>query len=229
MLALLASVPLTAAVAQVKVDLELILMADGSGSVDEEEFALQRSGYARALRDPRIINAIQSGPSGGIALAYVEWSGPGLQVPVVDWTHLRTKAEILAFAKELEEHPRELYGGGTAVGSAIEWATESLSSNKFDGRRRVIDVSGDRPDRHGLPADVGRDRAVAKGITINGLPILEGFFGLQQWFQQNVIGGPGAFSIPARGFNDVGTAIRLKLIREIAGRIVEQADAQQSN
>lgn len=229
MLALLAPVTLTVAEAQIKVDLELILMADGSGSVDDEEFALQRSGYARALRDPRIIDAIQSGPRGGIALAYVEWSGPALQVPVIDWTHLRTKSEILAFAKELEDHPRELYGGGTAVGSAIEWAAESLSSNKFDGRRRVIDVSGDGPDRHGLPAGIGRDRAVAKGITVNGLPILEGFFGLQRWFQENVIGGPGAFSIPARSFTDVGTAIRLKLIREIAGRHVEQADMDQSN
>lgn len=202
--------------AQGKVDLELILMADGSGSVDDEEFTLQRIGYARALRDPRVIDAIRSGPLGRIALSYVEWSGPELHVPIVPWTMIRTKQDIASVAGILESHPRELYGGGTAIGDAILYGVQALKGNAFDGRRRVIDISGDGPDRNGLPAYLGRDKAVAEGVTVNGLPILQGYLDLAEFFRDNVIGGPGAFSIPARRFADVETAIRIKLIREIA-------------
>ena len=212
--------------AQTKVDLELILMADGSGSIDDEEFTLQRGGYTRALRHPRIINAIRSGPLGRIALTYVEWSGPFLQVPVVPWTMIGSKDDIAAFAKKLETHPRELYGGGTAVGSAVLYAIDSLKNNSFDGRRRVIDVSGDGPDRHGPLASDSRDQAVALGMVVNGLPILEGYFGLADWFRDNVIGGPGAFVIPARRFEDVETAIRIKLIREIAEKSKDDPSQQ---
>lgn len=204
------------ATAQTKVDLELILLADGSGSVDDVEFSLQRLGTARALRHPRVVRAIQSGFRGQIALAYVEWSGPDLHVPVVPWTLLRTPADVEAFAAKLETHPRELYGGGTAIGDAILHGVESLQGNAFEARRRVIDISGDGPDRNGLPAAVGRDEAVKQGITVNGLPILEGRFGLDEFFRANVIGGRGAFVIPARTFADFETAIRVKLIREIA-------------
>ena len=205
------------AMAQVKVDLELILMADGSGSIDDEEFLLQRHGYARALRDPRTIDAIRYGPLGRIALSYVEWSGPALHVPIVPWTMIRTEADIAAFADVLMRWPRELHGGGTAIGDAILYGAASLEANGFEGRRLVIDVSGDGPDRNGLPAAVGRDQAVAQGMTVNGLPIIEGFLWLDEFFTDNVIGGPGAFSIPARGFKDIYVTIRKKLIREIAG------------
>lgn len=202
--------------AQTRVDLELILLADGSGSVDDVEFSLQRLGTARALRHPRVVQAIQSGFLGRIALAYVEWSGPELHIPVVPWTLLRTPADVDAFAAKLETHPRELYGGGTAIGDAILHGVQSLQGNAFEARRRVIDISGDGPDRNGLPAAVGRDEAVKQGITVNGLPILEGRFGLDEFFRTNVIGGRGAFVIPARTFADFETAIRAKLIREIA-------------
>jgi hypothetical protein len=200
------------------VDLELILMADGSGSVDDEEFILQRRGTARALRDPAIIKAIKGGILGRIALSYVEWSGPELKVPIVDWTIIQSEADITAFAKKLEDHPRELYGGGTAVGDAIVYGAESILRNKFDGTRRVIDLSGDGPDRNGMAAVDGRDYAVSKRITVNGLPILafEGDY-LAEFFKTNVIGGPGAFYIAAQGFKDFYTAIRRKLILEIAG------------
>ena len=210
--------PVLPAAAQTPVDLELILMADGSGSVDQPEFELQRLGYARALRHPRVLNAIRSGPLGKIALAYVEWSGPELQVPIIPWRIVQTAADIAEVAKTLEEHPRELYGGGTAIGNATIYGMTSIQSNAFKGRRRVIDISGDGPDRNGLEAYIGRDKAVAAGMTVNGLPILEGFPWLQKFFVDNVIGGPGAFSIPARTFADVETAIRVKLIREIAFR-----------
>ena len=202
------------------VDLELILMADGSGSVDDEEFILQRHGYAKALRDPAIIRAIKGGILGRIALSYVEWSGPELKIPIINWTVIRTKADLDAFAKTLEGHPRELYGGGTAVGDAIVYGADSILGNVYDGTRRVIDISGDGPDRNGMAAIDGRDYAVAKRITVNGLPILafEGD-GLADFFRDNVIGGRGAFYIAASGFKDFFRAVRRKLILEIAGKM----------
>jgi len=205
--------------AQQKVDLELILMVDGSGSVDDDELLLQRLGYAQALRNPRVISAIGSGPLGRIAIAYVEWSGAVLKVPIVPWTVLSDRASIEAVARRLEKEPRVLYGGGTAIGNAILYGARSLDSNAFDGKRWVVDLSGDGPDRDGLPAIFGRDQAVAQGITVNGLPILGEFAGLNIFFLDNVIGGPGAFSIPARTFKDFNSAVLTKLIREIAGRM----------
>ncbi|HSR55259.1 MAG TPA: DUF1194 domain-containing protein, partial [Alphaproteobacteria bacterium] len=101
-----------------KVDLELILLVDGSGSVDDNEFILQRMGYARALRNPRVLSAIRNGPLGRIALTYVEWSGPALKVPIVPWTVISDAVGIEAFAQKLEKVPRQLYGGGTALGDA---------------------------------------------------------------------------------------------------------------
>ena len=201
-----------------KVDLELILMVDGSGSIDANEFDLQRQGYIRALNDPRVIDAISVGPNHRIALAYVEWSGPALQAVVAPWSAIATADDMNAFVQKLAETPRLLYGGGTAVGAAIFYGTASLLGNGFDGRRLVIDVSGDGANRNGPPAELGRDQAVAQGMTVNGLPILEDEPGLDQYYERNVIGGPGAFSIPAKGFKDFATAIRMKLIREIAGR-----------
>ena len=203
--------------AQEKVDLELILMADVSGSVNFEEFRLQRLGYAQALRNPRVVSAIRNGPQGGIALSYVEWSGHFLKSVIVPWTVVRDAADVEKIAQALENQPREIYGGGTAVGSAILYGAQSINSNAFDGTRKVVDLSGDGPDKDGLPASVGRDQAVAQGVTVNGLPILGEFPGLDVFFLDNVIGGPGAFSIPARSFKDFQSAILTKLIREIAG------------
>ena len=205
------------AIARERVDLELILLADGSGSIDDEEFLLQRRGYARALRHPRVIGAIRSGQLGRIALTYVEWSGAFLHVPIVPWALIRSEADIETFAKQLEQRPRELEGGGTAVGAAILHGVKSLRENAFDGTRRVIDISGDGPDKDGVPAVVGRDQAMAEGVTVNGLPILDGRHPqLDLFFMDNVIGGPGAFSIPAKGFKDFYRAILSKLIREVA-------------
>ena len=209
-----------------QVDLELILMVDGSGSVDAEEYELQRRGYAQALRDPQVLDAIQSGFLGQIALTYVEWSGPQLHVPIVPWRLIRGAADVEAFAAELDRQPRVLFGGGTALGNAIEYGARSIEANAFESKRRVIDVSGDGPDRNGLPARAGRDFAVAQGMTVNGLPILEGFAGLQVFFEDNVIGGPGAFSIPAQGFKDFAIAVRRKLILEIAGERAEPRHAE---
>lgn len=203
--------------AQEKVDLELILMVDGSGSIDDDEFILQRLGYAKAFRNPRVAAAIRNGPRRKISVSYVEWTGPFLQVPIIDWTVLHDKASIEAFATRLEIGPRELYTGGTAVGNAILYGAQSIKFNTFTGKRRVIDVSGDGPTNRGFPAALARDQVVAQGYTVNGLPVLGNYPGLDVFFLDNVIGGPGAFSIPARTFKDFNSAILSKLIREIAG------------
>lgn len=205
--------------AQEKVDLELILMVDGSGSIDDDEFILQRMGYAKAFRNHRVASAIRNGPLGKIAVAYVEWTGPFLQVPIIDWVVLHDQASIEAFSTQLEVGPRELFSGGTAVGNAILYGAQSIKANKFLGTRRVIDVSGDGPTNRGFPAALARDQAVAQGCTVNGLPILTNYPGLDVFFLDNVIGGPGAFSIPAKTFKDFNSAILTKLIREIAGGI----------
>jgi len=204
------------------VDLELILMADASGSVDTDEFQLQRRGTAAALRDPRIINAIQFGRRGRIALSYVEWSGPELQEVIVPWSLIESAGDLHRFAKRLEETPRQLFGGGTAIGNALLYGAKSIETNAFIGDRRVIDLSGDDRDIDGLPAVVGRDRVVARGITINGLPVLEWAYGLDEFFRDHVIGGPGAFYVPAVEFKDFQLAFRKKLIREIAGGAHEE-------
>ncbi len=206
-----------AAQEKIKVDLELILMADGSGSIEYAEFLLQRRGYAKALRDRRVIDSIRFGPKGRIALAYVEWSGPEFKEPIVQWTMIRTKQDIEAFAKTLEDHPREVFSGGTALGDAILYGVSSLETNKFAGDRRVIDLSADGSDKDGLDAVVGRAQAVARGITVNGLPIIGDWPELEPFFRDNVIGGPGAFYVPAYNFRDFEIAVRKKLIREIVG------------
>ncbi len=202
--------------AQEKFDLELVLLADASGSIDDDEFLLQRLGVAQAFRNPRVASAVGSGPLGKIAVIYVEWTGPFLQTRITDWTVLSSPASVEAFAARLEKAPRELFSGGTAVGHAILYGVKALDENAFIGTRRVIDISGDGPNNRGLPASFARDQAVAAGITVNGLPILNNWPGLDIYFLDNVIGGPGAFSIPARGFKDFNTAILTKLIREIA-------------
>ncbi len=209
-------IPGLAAQAQEKVDLELVLMADASGSIDDDEFLLQRLGVAQAFRNPRVASAVGSGPLGKIAVMYVEWTGPFLQTRIADWTVLSSPASAQAFAARLESAPRELFSGGTAVGHAILYGAKTLAENAFAGTRRVIDISGDGPNNRGIPASLARDQAVAAGITINGLPILSNWPGLDIYFLDNVIGGPGAFSIPARGFRDFNSAILTKLIREIA-------------
>ena len=216
-LGLLLTMFLHPAVAQEKVDIELILMADGSGSIDTYEFRLQRGGYATALRDPNVIEAIKNGFYGQIAISYVEWSGPALQVPIVPWMIVKDETDIDVVASLLEKTPRQLHGGGTTPGNAILYGVRSLLANQFEGKRMVIDVSGDGPDMGGYPSARARDQAVAQGITINGLPILNDFPRLDVFFKENIIGGRDSFSITANDFEDFFDAVRMKLIREISG------------
>ncbi|MFQ5972300.1 MAG: DUF1194 domain-containing protein [Alphaproteobacteria bacterium] len=215
------------AVAQEAVDLELVLAVDISGSIDEAEARLQRRGYIAALTDERVITAIQAGILGRIAVAYVEWGGEDLQQAVVDWRIIHDRRTARAFAAELDAARLTVNASKTSISAALRFASVLLSSNDFAGFRQVIDVSGDGPNNAGLLVNLARDLAVAAGITINGLPVinerpnrfgLPGLADLDRYYANCVIGGPGAFIVTAHGFGDFGAAIRRKLILEIAGK-----------
>lgn len=199
------------------VDLELVLSADVSRSVDDQEFRLQREGYAQAFRDKRVLDAIRGGGMRRIAVVFVEWAAANMQQVVIDWTLIDGPESAEAFADQLMKRPRAyFFGGGTAVGDALYHAATLFENNGFEAERRVIDLSGDGRTRNGMPAAPARDYVVAQGIVINGLPILGEPF-LEEFYAREVIGGPGSFSQPAEGFEDFANAVRSKLIREIAG------------
>lgn len=208
----------------VPVDLELVLAVDVSGSVDEAEADLQRQGYVDAIADPEIIGAIRSGILGRIAITYFEWAGDGWQTPVLDWTLIDSATAAKAFAKNLSGAP---VGSGpwTSISQAIDFGANLIRTNNFEGTRQIIDVSGDGPNNTGGLVVPARDAAIAKRITVNGLPIINDRlnFGrtpmanLDLYYRNCVIGGPGAFMVVAHGFRSFAKAIRRKLILEIAG------------
>lgn len=199
------------------VDLRLVLAVDASGSVNETRFELQKRGYASAFRHPRVLKAIQSVPSARIAVTMVQWTGPALQVQVVPWTVIGDEPTMHAFADAIDAAPRRLFSGGTSISGAIDYAARLLAECPFTAARSVIDVSGDGGNNRGRPASMARDEAVAAGIIINGLPILEVEPDLDQHYLHNVIGGPNSFMVPAQSFAEFADAILKKLIIEIAG------------
>jgi hypothetical protein len=216
---------LSTAAAQQPVDLELVLAIDISGSVDEEEAALQREGYVKALTDERVIAAMGGGPFGAVAVTYVEWAGEDYQRIVVPWTLIGNREQAARFAGEIEAAPFAS-ARWTSLSGAIDYCATLFDGNGLEGFRRVIDISGDGVNNRGRPPVFARDQAVAAGITINGLPILNDRpnpwggaapIDLDRYYEENVIGGPGAFYIAARDFDDFSAAILSKLIREIAG------------
>ena len=205
------------------VDVLLVLAVDVSRSIDEDEARLQREGYRNAVSDPRVLEVIRRGMIGAIGLAYIEWAGFEFQRLVLPWTRISSQREADGWSSALAEAPRSSLSW-TSISGGIDFARRTLAEAPFEGTRRVIDVSGDGVNNSGRPAEAARDEAVAQGIIINGLPIINDrpSFGrmpaipLDQYFQQNVIGGPGAFMIVAEDFDAFGTAVRRKLIREIA-------------
>ena len=200
------------------VDLALVLAVDASGSVDQVRFELQKQGYVAAFRHPRVIGAIQSGPTQSIAVIMMQWTGPALQVIAVPWTRISDAASANAFADAAARAPRALFGGGTSISGAIDSAMALLFDNPFKAARRVIDISGDGSNNRGRSVNQARDEAVRAGVGINGLPILALEPDLDHYYRENVIGGPGAFVIAAKDFETFGEAILKKLIAEIAGR-----------
>ena len=204
------------ALAGAVVELELVIAVDASGSVDNDEFALQVRGLAAAFRDPRVLAAIESQGAAGIAVAVMQWSSPGNQIVAVEWTAIVDAASAAAFAVRIEGAGRLLYGE-TAIAHALRFATGLFASGAFEGRRKVIDLSGDGPNNFGgVPRRI-RDLAVAAGVTINALAILNEYAELDRYYEAEVIGGPGAFVMTVADYADFATAIRDKLVREIAG------------
>jgi hypothetical protein len=199
------------------VDLQLVLAVDTSGSVSEARFELQKHGYVAAFRSPLLLKAIGSGTRQSIGVTMVQWTGPALQIQVVPWMLIRDEASMLAFADAIARAPRQLFGGGTSISGAIDHAMTLFPATELRGARRVIDVSGDGANNRGRPATLARDEAVNAGATINGLPILALEPGLDIYYRDNVIGGPGAFMVPAESFETFAEAVLKKLIIEIAG------------
>ena len=207
--------------APLPVDLELVLAVDASASIDTREAALQRAGFISALKDPRVLARIAKGSFGRIAVAYVEWAGS--QKTIVDWTIIEDKASAEAFAVALRAAPFHT-GTATSISAALEYSARLFEDNNIDSLRRVIDISGDGFNWAGRPIDIARPEIVAAGITINALPILRfdeaGRItnpGLDKYYRERVIGGPGAFLIPIYGTSAFAEAILRKLIIEIAG------------
>ena len=216
------------ALAAERVDLELVLATDTSRSIDESEARLQREGVAAALRHPDIIQAIQSGYHKKVAAAYLDYSSANFNKIIVDWRIIRDKISATAFARALTEAPLT-FGRRTSISDGLEMAARMIENNQYLGTRRVIDVAGDGPNNHGRLVEDVRDDIITKGISINGLPIVndgdEGFASqfsikdLDDYYRGCVIGGRGAFIVVAKDFPDFARAIRRKLIFEIAANV----------
>jgi hypothetical protein len=222
-----------AARAGTAVDLALIIAVDVSGSVDETEARLQRQGYVSAFAHPEVITAIRSGTLGRIAVLYFEWSDYPHQSMVLDWTLIDSEAAARAFSGLLAETPISR-GRRTSISGAIDYGAAQFDRSGYDSTRKVIDVSGDGPNNSGPSVYGPRDAAVARGITINGLPVVNDRmdpFGapqmpdLDKYYMACVIGGPGAFIVVAKDFHDFANAVRRKLVLEIAGLEPEEKHA----
>lgn len=215
------------AAASREVDLLLVLAADVSRSVDSAKFHLQRSGYAAALADPRVLEAIGSGRERRIAVIFVEWSGATAQEIVVDWTLIAGAADARRFGDRLLEAPRA-FAERTSISGAIDFSLAQLERAPFTALKRTIDISGDGTHNSGRDVRAARDEALARDVTINAIAILSERplpwnpdhthppGGLAGYFRDNVIGGPGAFVLEAASFEAFGHALINKLVAEIA-------------
>jgi len=212
-------------------DLKLVLAADVSRSINDAEFDLQRRGYAAAITNPRVLDAIIAGRHGAIAVCFLEWAGDAEQKTVVDWTLIAGADDARKFAAALLEAPRS-FVGRTAIGSAIDFSMGFLGESAFEADRAVIDVSGDGTSNQGRSVTDARDAAVGAGVTINGLSIFnqraaaEGGYlalhtnppgGIDKYYRENVIGGFGSFVLRIDDFKDFDEAMILKLVTEISG------------
>ncbi len=206
------------------VDVELVLAVDVSWSMDHGEQEIQREGYAAAFRSEAVQRAIMEGGYGRVAVTYIEWAGIFSQSIVVPWTLIDSKASAEAFAYRLASEEPERRRR-TSIASALDFIVPLFDRNGFVGRRRVVDISGDGPNNQGRMVTAARDAAVARGITINGLPLMTsgGGFGwssipdLDRYYTNCVIGGPSAFIIPVNDWSQFPEAVRRKLVLELAG------------
>ncbi len=213
-----------------EVDLELFLAVDVSRSMSPEELEIQRQGYAAALSSDAVWAAIRSGLIGEIAVTYVEWAGTYAQNVVVDWTIIETRKDIREVAETITTR-FEPSLRRTSISGILDYARFSIAANEISGLRRVIDISGDGPNNQGGVVTAARDRALAEGITINGLPLMTtdaisemwGIPDLDVYYTECVIGGPGHFMLPVWTWEDFAPSIQRKLVLEISGLITRRA------
>ena len=207
------------------VDVELILAVDVSLSMSPDELEIQRHGYAAALTDDKVIDAIKDGTNGRIAVSYFEWAGSTSHHVIVPWTIIANRADAERVAARLSAMPPNS-ARRTSIASALEFATDLFAESPYRGLKRVIDVSGDGPNNQGPPVAATRDTVVAQGITINGLPLMTNgglssaydVDDLDKYYTDCVIGGPGAFMVPVNDWEQFPDAVRRKLVLELAGR-----------
>lgn len=231
--ALLVLLFLPVAAQALPVDLELVLAIDVSRSVDPEEARLQREGYIAALTHSRVLQAIRSGPHRRIAVIYVEWAGVNSQRIVVPWSTIEDEASAQIFVEKVDATSYVAWNW-TSLSGIIDFSVPLFDDNGFEGTRRVIDISGDGRNNQGRPAFMARDEAVARGIVINGLPIVndranfgrQPDYDLEAFYRDEVIGGPGSFLVVAQDFDSFAGAILSKLIREVAGEMHKQFAGQ---
>ncbi|HJS84252.1 MAG TPA: DUF1194 domain-containing protein [Acetobacteraceae bacterium] len=230
LIAALLSVPARAAGdSRSPVDLALVLVTDVSRSIDDSEYTLEKQGYANAFTDQRVIDAIRGGMVGAITVAYVEFAGETQVRTVLDWTTIRDTASASGFAERLLGAPRSFWGR-TAISAGIDHAAQLLAEAPVAATRRAIDVCGDGTNNAGREVREARDQALGAGITINGLAIINEHpanwtfahvqppGGLDNYYRQNVAGGPGSFVLVVRDFRGFGEAMTRKLVHEIAAR-----------
>jgi hypothetical protein len=212
------------------VDVELVLAVDVSYSMDMDELALQREGYAQAIVSKEFLQALKSGPNGRIAVTYFEWAASSDQKIIIPWRLIDGPETADAVANEIVKTPIRR-ASRTSISGAINFALPLFDENPHRGLRRVIDISGDGPNNNGMPVTVARDAALEKGIIINGLPIMVkepsystmDIDNLDFYYEDCVIGGPGSFVVTIKDRDKFKEAIRTKLLLEIAGRTPERA------
>ncbi|HEX2216447.1 MAG TPA: DUF1194 domain-containing protein [Xanthobacteraceae bacterium] len=223
-----ADLPGRAGPGSVQVDVELVLAVDISYSMDLDELALQREGYMQALTSPEFLHALKGGMHGRVALTYVEWAGITEQRVIMPWRLLDSEDSAAAVAAEIGRAPHRR-AFRTSISGALQFSLPLFERNGYNGIRKVIDVSGDGTNNQGPLVTDTRDDVIAKGITINGLPLMlkrvnpatMDIPNLDIYYEDCVIGGPGAFVVPVRAREKFIEAIRTKLVLEIAGRVPE--------
>ncbi|WP_162938149.1 DUF1194 domain-containing protein [Kiloniella sp. EL199] len=198
------------------VDMELILAVDCSYSVSDAEYLLQMNGLARALRSPAIYAAIQAGHYKRISIALIQWSGTNNQIVSIPWTAIGSPNSITNLSERIRRLPRHVALGPTSITAVIAKSLHMFSNSPYRSYRKVLDISGDGRNNDGVPAHFLRDVAIKKGVTVNGLAIINETPTLHHYFRNAVIGGQGSFVIKANSYEAYEYAIQKKLVREIA-------------
>lgn len=222
--------------AEMEVDLELVLLADATGSIDEDEIRFQRQGYDEAIADPAVLRAIGNGLLGKIAVSYIEWADASSQQVVAGWTVIDGPESARAFADAILAPPRLAYGRN-AIGAALLFGKAQIDGNAFSGLPKVIDLSADSANNWNGPSIFeARQQIVDAGMTINGLAVLcrscsgqPVSYDLEQAFKDTIIGGPGAFVVTAENAQEFANAVRRKLVLEISGHDPQQPAALASS